>query len=107
MLALDDLLKAADGLLQRHIFALIAGELFCDGEGLGQETLHLTGTVNGQLISFRQLVHTHDGDDILQLLITLQNGLDGTGGLVVLHAQNLGGEDSGSGVQGVNSGVNT
>ena len=49
MLAFDDLLEAADGLLERNILALVAGELLGNGEGLAQEALHLTGAVDGQL----------------------------------------------------------
>ena len=54
MLALDNLAEAADGLLERYITALIAGELLGNGEGLRQEALHLAGAVDGQLVFFAQ-----------------------------------------------------
>ena len=99
MLAVDDLLEATDGLLQGDIFALITGELLRHGEGLGQETLDLPGTVDYQLVLVTQLVHAHDGDDVLQLLIALEDALDSPGGLVMLLSHDLRGEDPGGGVQ--------
>ena len=78
MLAVDDLLEGADGLLQGHILALIAGELLGNVEGLTEESLHLTGTVDGELVFLTQLVHTHDGDDVLQFLVALQERITST-----------------------------
>ena len=51
MLALDDLLEGTDGVLQGDVLAFVAGKLFRDMEGLGQETLDLTGTVDGDFVS--------------------------------------------------------
>ena len=50
MLAFDDLLEGTDGLLQGDVLALVTGELLGNMEGLGQETLDLTGTVNDGLV---------------------------------------------------------
>ena len=52
-----------------------AGKLLRNVERLGQEALHLSGAADGQLVLLGQLVHAHDGDDILQLLIALQDAL--------------------------------
>lgn len=41
-------------------------------EGLGQETLDLTGTGHSQLVLLRQLIHTQDGNDILKRFVVLQ-----------------------------------
>ena len=41
-------------------------------EALAQEALHLAGAADGQLVLFAQFVHAHDGNDILQLLVALQ-----------------------------------
>ncbi|MBR5224175.1 MAG: hypothetical protein IKV90_00730, partial [Clostridia bacterium] len=49
-----------------------------------QEALHLAGAVNGQLILFGKLVHTHDCDDILQFLIALEDLLYITPGETLL-----------------------
>lgn len=54
-----------DSLLKRHQFASMTGEHFSNLERLRQESLDLTGTSYCQLVVFRQLVHTQDGNDIL------------------------------------------
>ena len=107
MLALDDLLEGTNGLLQGHILALIAGELFGNMEGLAEETLYLTGTVNGQLVFVAQFIHTHDGDDVLQLLVALQNALHSTGGFIVLLTHDFRGQDPGGRVQRIHGRVDT
>lgn len=37
-----------------------------DLEGLGEEALDLAGAGDGHLVLLRQLVHTQDGDDVLE-----------------------------------------
>src|SRR4249919_1931778 len=70
--AVADHLEAADGLLQRDVLALRAGEHFGDGERLREKALDLARARHGLLVVFRQLVHTQDRDDVLELLILLQ-----------------------------------
>ena len=41
---------------------------------------------HGELILFRQLIHTQNGNDILERLVILEDLLDGGGDLVVLLA---------------------
>lgn len=41
-------------------------------EGLGQETLDLTGTGHSQFVLLRQLIHTQDGNDVLQGFVVLK-----------------------------------
>src|SRR5438270_10798270 len=43
VLAFEDLAEPADGLLDRHVAALLAGELLGHEEGLGEEALDLAG----------------------------------------------------------------
>ena len=71
MLALKNLLEAADGLSDRHILARHTGKLLCNVERLREEVLDLTGTRYGQLVLVGQLIHAEDGDDILQVLCLL------------------------------------
>ena len=78
-LTIEDGLEAFDRLLQGHQLARVAGEDLCDLEWLGQETLDLTGAGYRQLVLLRQLIHSQDGDDVLQRLVIL-NGRDGRGG---------------------------
>ena len=70
---LQDLTEAAYGLLDRHVASLHARKLLGDREGLGQEALDLSGTADGQLILLGQLIHTHDSNDVLQLLVALED----------------------------------
>lgn len=41
-------------------------------EGLRQETLDLAGAGHSQFVLLRQLIHTQNGDDILQGFVVLQ-----------------------------------
>jgi hypothetical protein len=50
--------------------------------------LDLTCTLDGQLVFFRQLVHTQDGNNILERLVVLKDLLDG-GGDRVMFLSNL------------------
>src|SRR5262249_15835057 len=68
VLAVHDLLEAADGVLDRHELPLQAGELLGDEERLRQEALDLAGAGHHQLVVLRQLVDAEDGDDVLQVL---------------------------------------
>ena len=65
MLAIQDLTESADGLADRYVFSFQTGELSCHEEGLGQESLDLTGTGYDQLVFLGQFVHAEDGDNIL------------------------------------------
>ena len=104
-LAVQDHLEAAQGLLERHILAGHTGELLCHVEALAQEALHLAGAADRALVFLAQLVHAHDGNDVLQLLVALQHLLDGAGDLVVLLTHDLRAEDAAGGIQRVHSGI--
>lgn len=103
----NDGLEGGDGVLQVNKGTLDTSEDLGDGEGLGQETLELTGTLDGELISLRQLIHTENGNDILEGLVLLEHLLDTGGGVVVLVTDDTGVEHTGLGVEGVDSGVDT
>mmetsp|Transcript_20599 Transcript_20599/g.62033 ORF Transcript_20599/g.62033 Transcript_20599/m.62033 type:complete len:405 (+) Transcript_20599:112-1326(+) len=105
VLAVQHTLEARDGVLDVHVLAGRASEDLSDVEGLRQEALDLAGAGDGQLVLLGQLIHTQDGDDILQVLVVLQDALHGTGGVVVLLAQDAGVEHAAGGVQGVHGGV--
>src|SRR5690606_7427617 len=89
VLALDDALEAADGVLERDVLARGAGEHFGDVERLAEEALDLAGAGHGLLVLFAQLVHAQDRDDVLELLVLLQRGLDLARDLVVLGADHV------------------
>ena len=86
MQARDDLPERADGVLQRDELSLVASENLSDLERLRHETLDLTRALDSQLVLLGQLVHTENGNDILERLVVLKNLLDGSGDLVVLRA---------------------
>ena len=99
--------EALDRVLQLHELALAAGEDLAHEEGLGQEFLDLTRAGHGQLVVLRQLVHSQDGDDVLQGLVVLQQLLHSSGHLVVLLSDDSWVEDTRGGVERVDGGVNT
>lgn len=76
MLTSKDALEALDGFLQGHQFTQVASEDLSHLEGLGQETLDLASTGHSKFVLFRQLIHTQNGNDVLQ-------------GLVVLHRREM------------------
>ena len=61
---------------KRNVLAGHTGKLLCHREALGQETLYLSGAAYGELVLFGKLVHTHDGDDILKLFVTLKHSAE-------------------------------
>ena len=76
-------------------------------EGLREEPLDLPGPGDGELVLLRELVHTQNGDDVLQGLVVLEDLLDATRDLVVVHADDVGVHDPGCGVKGVHGGVDS
>ena len=82
--------KRLDGLLDRDVDALEAGEHLAHEERLGQEPLHLAGPVDGDAVLLGQLVEAEDGDDVLQLLVALEDLLHPAGHVVVALADDLG-----------------
>uniref|UniRef100_A0A182XR80 Prokaryotic-type class I peptide chain release factors domain-containing protein n=1 Tax=Anopheles quadriannulatus TaxID=34691 RepID=A0A182XR80_ANOQN len=88
-LTVQDLGEALDGFLQRHQLAGVAGEHLGDLERLRQEALDLAGAGDRQLVLLGQLIHTQDGDDVLERLVVLQDLLHATGDVVVLGADDV------------------
>lgn len=66
-----DALEAFDGFLKGHQFTQMASEDLSNLEGLGQETLDLASTGHSKFVLLRQLIHTQNGNDILQGLVVL------------------------------------
>ena len=106
-LAGQDGLEGVDGVLEVDELALDTGEDLGDSEGLAQETLDLTGTLDGKLVGFGKFVHTENGDDVLQGLVFLEDLLDAGGGVVVLLTDDTGVQHTRLGVEGVDGGVDT
>src|SRR5690606_33144095 len=105
--AFENLLEAADRLRQGHVAARRAGKAFGHEEGLGQEPLDFPSPGHDELVFFRQLVHTQDGDDVLKLCVALQHLLHAPGYLVVLFSDDTRFQNTGGGAEGVHRRVNT
>src|SRR4029453_11356887 len=86
VLAVENLLEAADGVGYRHLPALPAREDLRRAEWLAQEALDLPGAEHRQLVFRRELVHSQNRDDVLQILESLQHALDTAGDVVMLLA---------------------
>ena len=89
MLAIKNFFEALHRLLDRNVLAFAAGENFRDVKRLTEEPLNLARAIDGQLVVRTQFVHSEDGDDVLQIFVTLQNFLHAAGNAVVLFADNF------------------
>src|SRR3546814_12290661 len=83
---LGDLAEGPYGLRERDVDALVAGELLGHVEGLGEELLDLPRPGHGDLVVLRELVHAEARDDVLEVLVALEAGLDLPRHAVVLLA---------------------
>ena len=93
MLAVDDLLEAADRLGDRDVLPGRAGELLGDEERLREEALDAARPADDELVLVGQLVDAEDRDDVLQLLVALEDLLDAVGRREVLLAEDVRLED--------------
>ena len=107
MLALEDLAEAADRLLQRHVLAGPVGEDLGHEERLREEALDLARPRDEHLVVFGQLIGAEDGNDVLQLLVALQHLLHPARHAIVLLADDVGGQESREGVEGIDRRVDT
>ena len=105
MLPVQDLGKAADGLLELDVDARTPGEDLGHLEGLGEEPLHPPGSLDRQLLVVGQLLLAEDGDDVLEVLVLLQDPLDPGGDPVVLLPDDAGIEGAAGRVERVHGGI--
>mmetsp|Transcript_20622 Transcript_20622/g.35423 ORF Transcript_20622/g.35423 Transcript_20622/m.35423 type:complete len:548 (+) Transcript_20622:132-1775(+) len=103
----DNLLESLDGILKAHELSSGTSENLSNMEWLTHELLNLTGPAHNKLIILRQLIHTKNGNDILQSLVILEELLGGTSNLVVLVSDHSGIKHTGGGVKRIDSGVDT
>src|SRR6185369_3074972 len=88
VLAVAETLEAFDRVLKIDELAGGTGKHFGDVERLREEALDFARAGDSQLVVFRQLVHSQDGDDVLQRLVTLENLLNLPRDGVMLLADN-------------------
>ena len=97
--------KAAECLLERHIDARKARELFGHERRLGQKALDLSRAVDRHLVRVAQLLHAEDGDDILQFAVFLQGRLHAARDAVVPLAHDVLFQNAGGRFERVNRGI--
>mmetsp|Transcript_19812 Transcript_19812/g.50669 ORF Transcript_19812/g.50669 Transcript_19812/m.50669 type:complete len:478 (-) Transcript_19812:230-1663(-) len=107
MLAIENLGESRDGILERHELARETSEYLGHSEGLGKESLDLTGTSDSEFILLRKLIHTKDSNDILKILLILKHLLDTTSYVVVVVTDNAGVKHTAGGIEGIHSRVDT
>ena len=96
-----------DGIFQRAVLAGAAGEHFSHVERLRQEAFDLACPGYSLLVIIRQLVHTQNRNDVLQLFVPLQDSLYTTGRVVMLITNDQRIKLTAGGVERVNRRVNT
>ena len=84
--AVENHLEAADGVLDRDVFAGRTGEHFGDGERLREEALNLARAIDGGFVLGRKFIEAEDGDDVLEILVALEHALEFAGNAVMLLA---------------------
>ena len=104
---LEEGAEAFNGLGELDEFAWLAGEDLTHEEWLGEESLDLSGTGDGELILFGQLVHTQNGDDILKGLVVLEELLHTTSNVVMNVTDDGGVEHTGGGIKRIHGGIDT
>src|ERR1017187_1243791 len=105
MLAFDNFAEALDGIGQRDVLALVAGELLGHVERLGKELLHLPRPRHGEFVFVGKFVDAENGDDVLKILVALQGTFDHLGNLVVVLSDNEGIQNARRGSQRIDGGV--
>ena len=89
-IAVDQRLERLHRLLDRHVDARRCPvNASADEERLGQEPLDLPGPGHDHLVFLGELVEAEDGDDVLELLVTLEHLADPTRHVVVIVARPL------------------
>src|SRR3989338_3179443 len=76
VLANQNFTKTSDSFFAFYIGPLHAGKLFGDKEWLAQKLLNFSRTLNGEFVDIGQFFHAENGNNILQIFISLQYLLD-------------------------------
>jgi len=86
VVAINDAIKPADRFGQRNVFTGRIRKDLCNEERLREKLLNFAGTINDLLVFLGQLIHTQNGNDVLQFLVALQYRLHTTRTVVVFLA---------------------
>src|SRR3989344_3693503 len=93
VVAFENLGKTLDGVFDGNVFAGRTSKLLGDEEWLGEEALDLAGAGNGEFIFVGEFVDAQNGDDVLEVFVALKDFLDALGGVVVVAAEDVWGQD--------------
>ena len=63
--------------------------------------------MHGQLVLLRKLIHTEDGNDILQLIVSLKDLFDALGAVVMCFSNDVGSKYPGCRIKRINSRIDT
>jgi peptide chain release factor 1 len=107
ILTIADTLEAINSLLKRAELTEHTSEDLSDLEGLRHETLDLTSALDNNDIIITKLIHTKNGNDILERLVLLKKLLNTTSDIVVLGTNDRRLKHTRGRVEGVDSGVDT
>lgn len=90
----DDHLESFHCIFTFDVDTWSPGELLSDKEWLREKSLDFTSTSNSDFIIFSELIHTEDGDDILEFFVSLEDFLDLTSDGIVIFTDDTRREDS-------------
>src|ERR1700722_5175614 len=106
VLAFYDFLEAAHGVFDLHILPGEASELLGHEHGLGKEFFDFARARDGLLVVVGKFFDAQNGDDVLQFLVTLQNGFHGAGDVVMFLSNNARIQNARKAGQRINGGIN-
>ena len=107
MLTVDNLLEAADCVLQLDILARAPGELLGDVKRLRKEPLDTACSSNSLLVFVTQFVDAENGDDVLQIFVALQDLLNALRNAIVLVTHDVRIKNARRRSQRIDGGINT
>jgi len=100
-------LEAINGGFKGDELSWVTSEDLGHMEWLRKETFNLTGTGDGELILFGKIIHTKNGDNILERSVILDELLDSTGAIVMDLTDDGGVKHTGGGIEGIDGGIDT
>src|SRR4029077_8569514 len=102
VLAFQHLAEAAHRVCNLHIASLQAGKLLGNVKRLREELLNFARARHDYFLVFAEFIDTQNGNDVLQVIISLQNFLYALGHIVVLLPDDSGIENARGGSQRIN-----
>src|SRR5262249_61608212 len=90
VLSLENLLESFHGTFHRHLLAFAARKNLRNAKRLAQETLNLPRAKYRHLVFAWQFIHSKNGNDVLQIFVTLKHPLHSTSNFVVLLPHGFG-----------------